>query len=157
MSTVAQIRAAIVAMHQAVPDVGIVHAFERYARDEGKFRELFVPDLQDQDKQIRGWWWRRTGTRESMVSTATTMNVHTWEGRGYMSLNDAQGSELVFDQLVEDFRAAVRADPTFGGTCEQNAVEGEEDGVQVVSLGPVLFCGVLCHSAVLQLKTWSYL
>lgn len=158
MSTLAQIRAAIVAMHQAVPDIGVVHNRERYTRDEAKFRELFVvTPPASADKQVRGWWWRRVATRETTVSTATVMNVHTWECRGYMSLADADASELVFDGLVEAFRDAVRADPTLGGVCEQNAMEGEEDGVQVMDAGPVMFCGVLCHSAVLQLKTWSYL
>lgn len=157
MSTLAEILAAIVAMHQAVPDVGVVHNRERYTRDETKFRELFVMTPAGADKQVRGWWWRRVATRESMVSTGTVMNVHTWQCRGYMALADAEGSELVFDDLIETFRAAVRADPTFGGVCEQNPMEGEEDGVQVIDAGPVMFCGVLCHSAVLQLKTWSYL
>jgi hypothetical protein len=155
-ATLTEIRAAIVAMHAAVPDVGIVHDYERYARSEEKFRELFVGTF-DGAKQIRGWWWRRSATQERTVSTASVMNVHTWQGRGYMALNDEQASEKTFDELVEAFRDAVRADPTFGGICEQNSVEDGEDGVQVIDVGPVMFCGVLCHSAVLQLKTWSYL
>ncbi|HSV78904.1 MAG TPA: hypothetical protein VLK85_06815 [Ramlibacter sp.] len=157
MSTLAEIRAAIVAKHQAVPNVGVVHDRERYTREETKFRELFVTTPAGADKQVRGWWWRRVATRETTVSTGTVMNVHTWECRGYMALADAESSELAFDALIEAFRDAVRADPTLGGVCEQNAMEGEEDGVQVMDAGPVLFCGVLCHSAVLQLKTWSYL
>jgi hypothetical protein len=157
MSTLAEIRAAIVAMHRAVPDVGEVHDRERYARSEEKFRELFVMTPAGAAKQVRGWWWRRTATRESTVSTGTVMNVHIWQCRGYMALNDEDGSELVFDTLIEALRDVVRADPTLGGVCEQNSAEDGEDGVQVTDAGPVMFCGVLCHSAVLQLKTWSYL
>lgn len=155
--SLAAIRAAIVAMHQAVPSMGAVHERERYSADEDKFRSLFVYAPAGGQKQVRGWWWRRTATEETTVSTGTVMNVHTWQCRGYMSLNDAEGSELAFDALVEAFRDAVRADPTLGGVCEQNAVTGEPDGVQVLDAGPVMFCGVLCHSAVLQLRTWSYL
>lgn len=151
------IRAAIVAKHSAVANIGAVHARERYANSEDKFRELFVSTPAGGAKQVRGWWWRRVGTVESTVSTGTTMNVHTWECRGYMAFNDADASELAFDALIEAFRDAVRADPTLGGVCEQNAMSGEPDGVQVLDAGPVMFCGVLCHSAVLQLKTWGYL
>jgi hypothetical protein len=155
--SLAAIRAAIVALHAAVPDVGVVHNRERYTATEDKFRELFVYTPAGGAKQIRGWWWRRTATEESTVSTGTVMNVHTWQCRGYMAFNDTEGSELIFDDLVEALRDSVRADPTLGGVCEQNAMTGEPDGVQVLDAGPVMFCGVLCHSAVLQLKTWSYL
>lgn len=158
MSTLAEIRAAIVAKHAAVDDVGAVHAYERYTRAEDKFKELFVVDPAGAEaKQIRGWWWRRVSTRETTIDTGTVMNEHTWQCRGYMSLNDADASELKFDDLIEAFRDAVRADPNLGGVCEQNPQQGEEDGVQVIDAGPVTFCGALCHSAVLQLKTWSYL
>jgi hypothetical protein len=157
MSSLAEIRAAIVAKHGAVANVGAVHDRERYSNDEDKFRELFVFTPAGGAKQVRGWWWRRVATSESTVSTGTVMNVHTWECRGYMALNDADASEIVFDGLVEAFRDGVRADPTLGGVCEQNPMTGEPDGVQVTDAGPVMFCGVLCHSAVLQLKTWSYL
>lgn len=157
MSTVAQIRDAIVAVHAAVASVGPVHKYERYSNVEDKFRQLFVVEPGGgQPKQIRGWWWRRVATREAKVSTGTTVNVHTWQCRGYMALADDQASELVFDGLVEAIRAAFRANPTLGGVCDQNPLEGDEDGVQVLEMAPVLFCGVLCHSATLQLKTWSY-
>ena len=94
---------------------------------------------------------------ERTVSIASTMERHTWQCRGYMALADGQASELAFDDLIEAFRDAVRADPTLGGVCEQNPQGDDgEDGVQVTDAGPVMFCGVLCHSAVLQLQTWSY-
>lgn len=160
MSTLAAIRAAIVAMHQAVPGVGQVHDRERYLRTEDKFSELYVYDpAGGAARQLRGWWWRRVSTEEKTIGTGTTMNVHTWQCRGYMALNDAEASELAFDELIEAFRAAVRADPSIGGVCEQSPyMDGDgTDGVQVVDAGPVTFCGVLCHSAVLQLRTWSYL
>jgi hypothetical protein len=157
MSTVKAIRDAIVASMQAVPDMGMVHPFERYTRDEARFRELYLFTPSQGEDQLRGWWLRRVATAETTVSTGTVMNVHTWQWRGYMALNDGDASELVFEDLIEAYRDAVRADPTFDGVCEQNAVAEGEDGVQLVDSGPVMFCGVLCHSAVLQLRTWSYL
>jgi len=160
MSTLAQIRAAIVALHRAVPDVGIVHDRERYLRTEEKFRELYLfTPAAPAPRQVRGWWWRRAATDERTVTIATSLAAHTWQCRGYMAFNDEAGSELVFDALIEALRDAVRADPTLGGVCAQNPHDDGDgtDGVQVVDAGPVTFCGVLCHSAVLQLRTWSYL
>lgn len=159
MSVLAIHRAAIVAQMAAIVDIGQVHAHERYLPDEGRFKAAYLFTLPDTTKQIRGWWLRRVRTLERTVSTGSVMNEHTWQWRGYMSFNDAQDTELTFDELIETYRAAFRADPGLGGVCEQNPLDlGQgEDGVQVVDAGPVTFCSVLCHSAVLQLKTWSYL
>jgi hypothetical protein len=159
MNVLATHRAAIVAMMVAVPNIGQVHAQERYLPDEGKFKQVYLFELPDGSKQIRGWWLRRVRTLERTVSTGSVMNEHTWQWRGYMAFKDADATELTFDDLIEAYRDAFRADPTLGGVCEQNPLDiGQgEDGVQVVDAGPVTFSSVLCHSAVLQLKTWSYL
>jgi hypothetical protein len=159
MSTLAQIRTAIVAQMTAVADIGQVHDRERYVADDAKFKTAYLFTLPDASKQIRGWWLRRVRTLERSVSTGTVMNEHTWQWRGYMAFNDQAATELTFDDLIEAYRNAFRVDPTLGGVCEQNPMDigAGEDGVQVVDAGPVMFCGVLCHSAVLQLKTWSYL
>jgi hypothetical protein len=159
MSVLSAHRDAIVALMAAVPAIGQVHDRERYLPDEKNFKAAYLFTLPDATKQLRGWWLRRVRTLERTVSTGTVMNEHTWQWRGYMAFSDADATELTFDDLIEAFRDAFRADPTLGGVCEQNPMEiGQgEDGVQVVDAGPVTFCGVLCHSAVLQLKTWSYL
>lgn len=153
------IRAALAALIAAVPDVGQVHAYERYLREEGKFRELYVYTPSNGIEQLRGWWLRRTATQERTLGVGRNMEVHTWQIRGYMALNDAEASEHEFDALIEAMRDAVRADPTLGGVCEQSPLtDGDDtDGLQVADSGPVLFCGVLCHSALLELRTWSYL
>jgi hypothetical protein len=84
------------------------------------------------------------------------VNAYTWHLRGYMAFADAEASELLLDELVEQFRTVVRADLTLGGVCDAGPLD-EDDGVQVLSAGPVTFAGVLCHSVTLELKTWSYL
>lgn len=160
MSTVAQHRAAIVAALAAVPEIGQVHDRERYVREETQFRALYLFTPPGGVQQVRGWWLRRSATAERDINIARTVNEHTWDIRGYMALNDASASELEFDALIEAFRAAVRDDPTFGGVCQVGSLSDKEDatnGIQVVDVGPVTFCGVLCHSALLQLTTWSYL
>lgn len=159
MSTVAEVRAAIAAAARAVPGFGQVHEYERYVRDEAKFKQLYTFTPSNGPLQLRGWWLRRVRTVERSPHIGRVINVHDWRLRGYMSLADADASELEFDRLIESFRDAVRADPTFGGVCiPGDQVDGDaESGVQVEDLNPVLFCNVLCNSAVLSLKTWSYL
>lgn len=156
MSTLQAHRAAIVAVLAAVADVGHVHDRERYARDEAGFRALYLYTPAGGVPQLRGWWLRRVQTEESSADTGGPINAHTWQVRGYMAFNDAAASELAFDELVERMRDAVRADLTLGGVCDLGPME-ETEGVQVLDAGPVMFAGVLCHSAVLQLKTWSYM
>jgi len=160
MSQLATIRSAIVALAQAVPHIGPVHDRQRFHRNEAEFRRLFVTDLPGGTQQLRGWTLTRESTQELAVAFGRGAERHTWQVRGYMALNDEQASELAFDELIEAFRDAVRADPTFGGTCEPDPMGAMGEGpqyVQVLDAGPVMFCGVLCHSAVLQFTTWSYL
>ncbi|KTT21898.1 hypothetical protein [Pseudacidovorax intermedius] len=159
MSGLADIRAAILASVGAVPEVGPVHAYERYMREERDFAALYLYQPAGAPQpQVRGWWLRRWSTDERSPNVARSIDVHTWRLRGYMALADADASELVFDELIEAIRTRIRHDPTFGGVCNPGSgLDGDEDsGVQVGDVGPVRFCGVLCHSAVLTFKTWSY-
>lgn len=164
MSTLQQHRAAIVAALASVPEIGIVHDRERHADDNAEFVDQYLytppPGSTPADPHIRGWWLRRSGTAEHSPNTARHIDVHIWTVRGYLAFRDADATELVLDGLVEQFRAVVRADPTLGGVCEPGPLASRDDstdGVQVADAGPVLFAGVLCHSVVLTLRTWSYL
>lgn len=160
MSTLEQHRAAIVAALVSVPEIGIVHDRERYAASNSAFQALYLYTPPGGVQQVRGWWLRRSATAEHSPNTRRTVNTHTWVIRGYQAFRDADATELVLDGLVEQFRAVVRADPTLGGVCQPGplASDGDgADGVQVVDAGAVNFAGVLCHSVVLQLRTWSYL
>lgn len=161
MSTLAPIRDAIAARLASVPGIGRVHTYERYSQNEAKFKELFVVDQGDGTQQLRGWWLRRAKTEELSIALTRSVDVHTWLIRGYMALNDDNATELAFDALIEAFRDAVRADPTFGGICTCDAIGTEANPnpqlIEVADVGPVRFCGVLCHAAVLQLRTRSFL
>lgn len=153
------IRTALVDVIDSVPDVGHVHERERYAANEAAFRALYLFTPSDGPEQVRGWWVRRTATAEHTIDIGGNAIVnHTWTIRGFMAFNDAQASELIFDGLIDAIRAAVREDPTLGGVCDAAPLNDDDntEGIQVVDAGPVTFAGVLCHSATLQLKTWSY-
>ncbi|MCD6663509.1 MAG: hypothetical protein LT082_08925 [Comamonas sp.] len=164
MSTLQQHRAAIVAALASVPAIGIVHDRERHADSNAKFiaQYLYTPPAGSvpAEPHIRGWWLRRAATAERSPNLRRTVNVHTWAVRGYLAFRDQEATELVLDDLVEQFRAVVRADLTLGGVCQPGplgASDDASDGVQVLDAGPVIFAGVLCHSVLLQLRTWSYL
>lgn len=155
----AQIRDALQDLMLTVPNIGQVHNRERYIREEAKFSALYLYTPAGGVKQLRGWWLRRTATQERSLGVGRNLEIHTWAMRGYMSLNDEEETELEFDALVEALRDKVRLDPTLGGICEQSPLNdgNATDGLQVIDCAPVLFCGVLCHSALLELRTWSYL
>ncbi|MDR0225188.1 MAG: hypothetical protein LBI66_02110 [Burkholderiaceae bacterium] len=161
MSALALQRNAIVALLDSVPQIGIVQDRERHAASDGELAALFTyTPPAGGTAHIRGWWLRRASTAEHGISTARTVSVHQWTVHGYLAIADAQASELLLDELVEQFRALVRADPSLGGTCQPGPLAGSDDrtdGVQVVAAEPVDFAGVRCHSVVLQLRTWSYL
>ena len=56
---------------------------------------------------------RRTATTE-VNANGRLLSEHRWLIRGYMAFKDAVASELIFDDLVERIRAAVRVDTTLG-------------------------------------------
>lgn len=149
-------RAALAALIAAVPQIGRVHDYQRYARGEEAFKAHYLHTLPDGSTQLRGWQFSRVAVAERSVGVGRTLNEHSWEIRGFLALNDEAATELTFDDLVEQIRAAYRADPTLGGLATGEPI-GDEDGIQMRDAAPVMFCGVLCHSALLTLQTREYL
>lgn len=141
------IRNAIVTKLAAVPNIGIVHAYERYTQEQAKFAALYK-----HEGKILGWNVRRLSTREIEGATTFNREIHRWQIRGYSSLVDDTASELVFDNLVEAVRAAFRNDETIGGTVETTAADGLI-GLQLDDSGPVMLGGILCHGVRLTLAT----
>lgn len=160
-ATLSAARSALLAVLGAVPGVGIVHSRERFAGSDSEFRKLYLytpaqaEDGFGTDSHIRGWYVRRTATTE-VNANGRIMNEHRWLIRGYMAFKDAVESELIFDDLVERIRAAVRVDTTLGLPGLLGGSIQDERGVQVASAGPVMFTGLLCHSAMLELSTRSW-
>lgn len=157
MSTVADVRTAIVARLNAVADIGVVHAYERYSKDLAKLKQLY---FSDDHGDVRGWFVRRPNTREFGNLQSRTIEVIRWRIQGVMALDDANASELTFDALIESVRNAFSQDETLGGRVDQCSEPGNEDGescIQLDDAGPVMFGGVLCHAARLGLTTVRYL
>ena len=154
MSPLNVIRSAIVAALQAVPDLGVVHAYERFASHEKAFRDLYV-----QGGKLLGWHVRRVATRETGSAVGLNQSVTQWRIGGLMALDDAGASELAMEHLVEAIRDRFRADETLGGVVLSTGdlAQGESGpvGIQVEESGSAMFCGVLCHAVRLGLVTTS--
>lgn len=159
--TLSAARSSLLAVLAAVPAVGLVHSRERFASSEAEFRKLYLyspaqaVDGFGLEPHIRGWYLRRTATAE-VNANGRILNEHRWLIRGYLAFKDAVESELIFDELVERIRSAVRVDTTLGLPGMLGGSTQEERGVQLASAGPVMFAGVLCHSAMLELCTRSW-
>lgn len=153
MTTFADIRAAIAAVIQSVDETMAVHEYERYTKNASDLIAMYKSGDPD-NARLHGWHVRRVGTRERAESIGRWSIWHNWRLRGFMALDDADESEKLFDAEIEAIRDAFRADATLGGlVVDCISPDGEMTGAQVLASQPVLFAGVLSHSADLQLWT----
>lgn len=155
--SIAAVRVQIVARLSGIPDIGVVQPYERYAADLVRLKQFYWSSAHN---QLRGWYVRRIGTAEIGNVLSRTIEVARWRIVGVMALDDAAGSELVFDDLIESVRNAFAQDETVGGTVDQCTPPDNPDGptcLQLEDSGPVMFAGVLCHACRLGLTTTRYL
>ncbi len=153
------IRAAIVSIMQAVPDIGVVHAYERYAKNIADLAALY---RSAPHQQLRGWYVGRnkTAERDRVQNTSTEYTV--WKINGFMALSDENQSELQMDLLIEALRDTFRVNDTLNDTVAQCSLPSpgggsREASLQLLDFGPVMFGAVLCHGVRLQLNTIRYL
>ncbi|ATE60167.1 hypothetical protein [Thauera sinica] len=162
MSHLDTVRAAIVARLQSVANIGAVHDYQRYAADLARMKALYVSEIGGKS-QVRGWYVSRVSRVETAPFIGRRAVTCGWVIRGYMALADADESEITFDNLVESICDTFRADETLGGTVATTSFAGrdndgpEQVGPQAPEIGPVMFAGVLCHAARLELITRWFL
>lgn len=145
------VRAAIVERLAAVPGIGRVHEYERFAASETAFRTLYSYTGADHKPRLLGWHVRRAANAERRDDYVHD-EVITWRIRGFMALEDESASEIAFDALIEAVRAAFRADHNLAGACASTDYN-DLAGLQLDESGPVMFAGVLCHGVTLTLYT----
>ena len=155
MPEAAEIRTAIKSVIDGVSDIGVVHAYERYADNKSEFKTLYMQEISSVN-QVRGWFIRRMTRKESSEYEGRTKVIMSWRIQGYMGFVDADESELAFDALLDALVAAFRSDDTLGGVVDSTIV-GQDAGLQLEDSGPVLFAGVLCHSARGRLMTQHFI
>jgi hypothetical protein len=141
------IRAAIGTIMKAVPSIGIVHPYERYAADNAGFAKLYMwHPGGSAAPELRGWFIRRGAVRQ-LADTSTQDVVRIdWQIRGYMAIQDAKASELTLDLLCEAVRNRFLASVTLGGLLDDEVTPPAPIGPQLVESIPVMFAGVLCHA-----------
>lgn len=153
--TVASVRTAIKNKVAAVSNIGTVNDYERYSKNASELIAQYTATISG-SRQLRGWNIRLTKTKKAAPASAGPVVVtHTWGIRGYMALDDSAASEKTFDNLVEAVSDAFDEDETIGGAVDSVVVD-DIAGIQVDENIPVLFAGVLCHSAKLRLVTRHY-
>lgn len=140
-------RTAIKAKMETVDGIGIVHGFQRYAKRQQDLRELY-----EQDGTLLGWYITRRNSDERVHHALANEALTRWEIVGYRTIKDEDQSEILFDNLIEAIRTAFRNDQTLGGVVSSTRYQ-DRTGIQVDSVEPVMFAGVLCHMAVLSLIT----
>lgn len=153
-----QIRAAIGARLAAIPDIGIVHPYERYAAREAHLSALMMwHPTPEAVPELRGWNIHRTAFRCYRKTGRVTRVETDWRISGFMALQDARQSEILMDVLADQVCAAINRDLTLGGLVEAPASDQATPwGVQCPESGPYMYGGILCHGVRLTLTTTHY-
>jgi hypothetical protein len=153
MPTIDQIRTKIAEKIFQLDHSVAVHEYERYAKALSDLVAMYKSG-DAASPRLHGWHIRNIATREKREGVGRWTIWHTWRMRGFMSLDDADATEKLFDAYIESIQVTFRDDETLGGlvfNCD--APGAETTGVQKLEARPVLFAGVLCHSAELGLTT----
>lgn len=150
MSKLDDIRATIVAKMQSVEGIGLVHNYERFADKSSDMKALYVSGAAP-NKLLLGWYVRRMGFKKTKVNTRYEI-TNRWRITGFMALDDAAGSELLFDALIERIDSEFMKDSNLGGVVF-SLTDGDKSGLQLDDSGPLMFAGVLSHGARLSLST----
>jgi hypothetical protein len=126
----------------AVPNVGKVYNYERWAVDWNKFINLFKDTA---SSRILGWEICRGGMQSQKIDVIEESRTHGFKAKGYMAVNDAQASDIEFNAIIEAICNAFKGNHTLGGTCL------DAGPVAVPIIEPRMFGSVLCHYAELNI------
>lgn len=145
------LRAALVATAAGAGAVGVVHDRERYAAEMPALKAFYLHNFgseSEPDERLAGWYLAHKATR----FPDRFVRDDDWHLRGFWAWNEAGNSSHAFDAAVEAIVQAFRTPwrPAAGAVYRAGA-----QGVELVESGPVLFAGVLCHTALLRVTTRS--
>src|ERR1041384_5983741 len=96
----------------AVTGIGKVNAFRRAVNTEKDFADAYIDE---ETSQLRAWDITRESTVSNDRTVGATQERHLLVIRGYMSVKDADATEQTFQNLIEDVRAALRAERNLNG------------------------------------------
>ena len=151
----------------SVAGAGRVHVYQRWSADLGKYLDLFRWEASDGLAQIRGWVLTRERAGEEAASIGSSASggftpaglvrrTHTFLLFGIMSAEDAVGSEVAFQDLLEDICDRFRNNKTLrlldeSGAPRVRSLERlQPPQVDLIELRT--FGSVLCHYAEIRLQ-----
>ena len=144
------IRTQIKTILEGVTGIGVVHDYERWAKDWSQFLTFFKSG-----SVINGWTVTRTRTEERALCGNQNEQVHVFVIRGYYAVDDSAATEKTFQDLIETIRTTFRTNYTLNGACETTNPEwgsmAGKSGIQADVIEPRMFFGVLCHYCELSL------
>lgn len=125
----------------ASASLGMVHKYERWTADWGTFLALFTDPVTG---KIFGWEIRRGSMAAAKLNGAAEDHTHGYVIKGYMGVQDADQTELLFNLKIEELGALFQGNNTLGGVCN------DAGPVSVEIIDERTFGGVLCHYAELR-------
>jgi len=139
----ATIRAAIVALVDAVTGVGPVYGRRRWVAEVKDVKSLFV-----ESGHLNVWFVRRKKTPAGHATQGPSHESrrHTFHIEGFYGLDDAADSEETFTTIVERVCTAIRGNYRLSGTCFDNGPANVEDQDYR------MLAGVLCHYALVSVE-----
>lgn len=147
MATEAQIRAAIKAKIETVPNRGPVHDYLRYVKNNADLATLFKNTA---TARLNGWNFFREAMRLLEIDIGLGRRLDVWRVFGFMAVDDADASATLLQTQLESIRAAFLADRTLGGLVLDLKDMKEREGrlgLQVEIIEPWMFAGVLTMRA----------
>lgn len=126
----------------AIPNVGKVHDYERWAATHGKFIEFFKDVASG---RILGWEICRSGMPSEKISVIEESRTHQFTVKGYMAVDDADATEKLFNAKIEAICNAFKGQHTLGGVC----LDAGPVSAEVIDAR--MFGNVLCHYAELKI------
>lgn len=134
---------------ETVSDIGIIHIYERQIIDPAKFIALFKAP----SGKICGWEITRRAASEHQ--RGAFFRHHQFVLKGYMGLQDATASSVLFQDLADAVCDAFRlADPEAPGATwyYKNGDNDTAAPVQIEIINDRMFGGILCHCAEISLS-----
>ena len=125
---------------EEIPDIGRVHGYLRYFKDEPSFNELFMTKI-DGIRQVRAWCITRDGIPQNQRYTTFGPHrmTHMFVIRGYLGVSDGMMSEKIMQALIEAIIQKLDNAVTLGSRVEASGP----------ATAPVIshaeFGRVLCH------------
>lgn len=136
-------RTQLITRLKALNTLGQLHEFERYSKNTSDLAKLYA-----HNGIVAGGFLRWTTAKTSMYALGAFEHRHVFELVLIRGWNDAEQSQLVFDQSIELLQTSFETDQRVG---DWICTESDAFGFELVRNEPAMFAGVLVHYAVLRI------